>query len=172
MDFLNLEYLSSGNPRQRLAYKELQDLRLFDLLKDFDPLLAGTIPIGIDLPGSDLDVLCCCLDHEHFAQLLKFHFQQYPSFRMKRFHREGVETSLCNFFAPNFEIEIFAQDEATHQQRGFQHMLIEHRILQERGPAFRDQIIRLKQSGVKTEPAFAQLLGLQGDPYEALLKWR
>jgi hypothetical protein len=32
-----------------------------------------------------------------------------------------------------------------------------------------DKVKLLKQNGIKTEPAFAQLLALQGDPYEAML---
>ncbi|MNO76159.1 hypothetical protein D3C76_672280 [compost metagenome] len=35
---------------------------------------------------------------------------------------------------------------------------------------FRERIILLKTSGWKTEPAFAKALGLEGDPYEALLE--
>ena len=50
-------------------------------------------------------------------------------------------------------------------------MLIEHRLLQERGEAFRRAIITLKQRGYKTEPAFAKALGLKGDPYLALLPY-
>lgn len=49
-------------------------------------------------------------------------------------------------------------------------MLIEHQILLEKGESFRQEIISLKKQGIKTEPAFAQLLGLSGDPYEAILR--
>ena len=34
----------------------------------------------------------------------------------------------------------------------------------------KSKVIELKQSGQKTEPAFAALLQLQGDPYAAMLK--
>jgi hypothetical protein len=50
-------------------------------------------------------------------------------------------------------------------------MITEFRILQLRGEEFRHDIIALKKSGLKTEPAFASLLGLSGDPYEALLNY-
>jgi len=50
-------------------------------------------------------------------------------------------------------------------------MLILHRLLQERGEAFRREIIALKQRAYKTEPAFAKALGLEGDPYLALLRY-
>ena len=48
-------------------------------------------------------------------------------------------------------------------------MLVEHRILLERGKAVRQQIIAIKRQGMKTEPAFCLLLGLKNDPYWALL---
>jgi hypothetical protein len=43
-------------------------------------------------------------------------------------------------------------------------------LLRRGGETFRQEIIRLKQAGYKTEPAFALLLGLDDhDPYAALL---
>lgn len=48
-------------------------------------------------------------------------------------------------------------------------MLIEYNLLKTYGDPFRERIIQLKKQGIKTEPAFAQLLGLKGDPYLALL---
>jgi hypothetical protein len=50
-------------------------------------------------------------------------------------------------------------------------MLIEHRLLLKHGEAFKNKVIELKQNGLKTEPAFAKLLGIEGDPYEELLKY-
>ena len=54
---------------------------------------------------------------------------------------------------------------------GYLHMVIEYKILLQKGESFRQQVIALKQSGLKTEPAFAQLLGLPGNPYTALLEF-
>lgn len=67
-----------------------------------------------------------------------------------------------------WEIEIFCQHVATEYQRGVRHFRIEKRLLALR-PQLRERIVDLKQGGRKTEPAFAQSLGLTGDPYEALL---
>ena len=43
------------------------------------------------------------------------------------------------------------------------------RVLDIGGKKLRDEIKRLKRSGLKTEPAFAKLLFLDGDPYQAFL---
>jgi hypothetical protein len=48
-------------------------------------------------------------------------------------------------------------------------MEAERRLLQLGGSAAREQVLALKQAGLKTEPAFAAWLRLSGDPYEALL---
>lgn len=51
-------------------------------------------------------------------------------------------------------------------------MLIEHQILQSENEDFRLKIIELKKNGYKTEPAFAKLLDLEGNPYHALLAYQ
>lgn len=81
------------------------------------------------------------------------------------------ESVVCNFKTDDFEIEIFGQNIPPKQQNAYRHMLIEHQILQEKGEGFRLKIIELKRTGYKTEPAFAELLNLKGNPYLALLKY-
>ncbi|MCD1118127.1 DUF4269 domain-containing protein [Chryseobacterium turcicum] len=49
-------------------------------------------------------------------------------------------------------------------------MIAEYKILQEKGDKFKQKIIDLKNNGIKTEPAFGLLLGLE-NPYEDLLKF-
>ncbi|MNL87641.1 hypothetical protein D3C87_2168830 [compost metagenome] len=51
-------------------------------------------------------------------------------------------------------------------------MIIEHKILQSKGENFRLKIIKLKQKGYKTEPAFGFLLDLKGNPYQELLNYK
>ncbi|TGK16395.1 DUF4269 domain-containing protein [Leptospira kmetyi] len=55
---------------------------------------------------------------------------------------------------------------------GFVHLQIEHKILSIAGENFKNRIRFLKNEGWKTEPAFAYLLGIQGDPYHALYDMR
>jgi hypothetical protein len=56
IDFSTIEYLKTGNPRQIRAYEVLIQNKIFFNLAEFDPVLAGTIPINIDIENSDLDI--------------------------------------------------------------------------------------------------------------------
>lgn len=169
-DFKNIDYLSVGNERQRQAYRELIDLNIFNLLKKYNPILAGTIPIEIDLPESDLDIICECEDHTEFSNILTRLFSDKDDFVLKLYERNGVETTLVRFNTKSFAIEIFGQNIPTPEQNAYRHMLIENKIIHQKGPEFRSKVIALKSRGLKTEPAFAKLLGLKGNPYEELLK--
>ena len=70
LDFKNIEYLKFGNVKQRDAYTELKRLKIFENLKNYHPILAGSIPIEIDLPESDLDIICECNNHQDFSEVL------------------------------------------------------------------------------------------------------
>jgi hypothetical protein len=50
------------------------------------------------------------------------------------------------------------------------HMIVEERLLRLGGPEVREQIRSLKAQGLKTEPAFAVVFQLPGDPYKTLLQ--
>lgn len=169
-NFKNIDYLKSGNLRQREAYKELQNLRLFEKLKKYHPILAGTIPIEIDLPESDLDIICTCENHTEFSKLLSELFGNQNGFKIHLKLHKGIKSTIAKFKTEKFEIEIFGQNKPTDEQNAYRHMLIENKILKEKGDAFKSEIIKLKTQGLKTEPAFAKLLGLQGNPYDELLK--
>jgi len=51
-------------------------------------------------------------------------------------------------------------------------MIIEHEILKAKGENFRLEIIKLKQNGYKTEPAFGVLLDLNENPYLELFHYK
>lgn len=171
IDFTNIEYLKDGNSRQQKAYKALKALGIFEELQVYKPLLTGTIPIEIDLPESDLDVVCECDNHAEFAEHLSKLFANKKGFVLESFECYGILATTAKFESNGFEIEIFGQNIPTKQQNAYRHMLIEHKILTRKGTEFRDKIKQLKSDGLKTEPAFAKLLGLNGNPYEELLKF-
>jgi len=46
---------------------------------------------------------------------------------------------------------------------------VERRLLAMGGERFRAAVMRQRHQGAKTEPAFAAVLALPGDPYQAML---
>ncbi len=172
INFKNIDYLKAGTEKQKEAYEILTKNKILSSLKEFDPVLIGTIPINIDIENSDLDIVCHFTDADYFRKQLKEKFENKNNFKLWENSSQGSLAIVCNFFVDDFEIEIFGQNVPTNQQRGYRHMIIEYKILQEKGHEFRKRIIELKEQGYKTEPAFAYELGLEGDPYEALLELR
>ncbi|SFW65681.1 DUF4269 domain-containing protein [Cellulophaga fucicola] len=168
--FRDIEYLKSGNDRQKLAFSEIKKYKILEKLKKFNPILTGTIPIGIDIPESDLDIICECKNHSEFSNFLREQFSDKKDFKIYSVNQEGVKSTVAEFKTENFLFEIFGQDSPTTKQNAYLHMLIENSILEKNGLKFRQEIKRLKSSGIKTEPAFAKLLGLKGNPYIELLK--
>jgi len=169
MDFRNIEYLKEGTERQKLAYQTLSKHQILDRLTVYNPILTGTIPINIDIESSDLDIICHWKDKKGFMATLTELFSSEKEFKIQEGKIANNETVICNFKIDDFEIEVFGQNISTEQQNAYRHMLVEHQILEDKGEEFRLQIIELKLKGYKTEPAFAKLLNLNGDPYSALL---
>lgn len=172
IDFENIEYLKFGNVKQQKAYAVLTELAVFEQLNNYNPLLSGTIPIQIDIDSSDLDITCYCKDHIMFTKVLQSLYGDYLDFEVYTHDNYDLRSTVAKFKFRDFEIEIFGQNRPTQEQNAYRHMLIEHLILEMNDANFRNRIIALKESGIKTEPAFAQLLGLKGDPYEALLNYK
>lgn len=174
-DWLNLEYLKKGTPTQQAAFAVLQDAHLFELLASFCPVLAGTIPLDVDLPGSDLDILCEVREFAPFATRIRGAFGHLPDFYQNTKALNGVASHITRFtwtLTPNgvsFPIEIVGQAVPTGEQRAFRHLVAEARLLAWDGEAARNTIRALKRAGMKTEPAFAHYFGLGGEPFAAVL---
>jgi len=168
VDFLNITYLQFGNKKQQMVYQVLVENKIMEKLSTYTPILVGTIPIHIDIETSDIDIICDVEDKNQFIEVLVNYFQHMKGFKVAK--NDVFDAIKANFYMEDFEIEIFGQNVESVQQNAYQHMLIEHNLLMENGEQFRQEIIELKRQGLKTEPAFAKLLGLDGNPYEALLK--
>jgi hypothetical protein len=169
--FNTIDYLLHGSARQREAYAALKNNAVITKLEGYSPILVGTIPLNIDIENSDLDILCCYKDGRDFFNNVKAQFSGCTNFRISITTFNTIETVLCNFYCDGFVIEIFGQPVPVRQQAGYRHMITEYKILLKQGETFRQEIIALKNKGYKTEPAFAKLLKLRGDPYTALLDY-
>lgn len=172
MTFDNIEYLRNGTDKQRRAYRTLSENNIFEKLQLFSPILTGTIPINIDTEESDLDIICHYKETGAFIKTLIEEFHKLDNFSLTERTINNHETILANFSLDEFKIEIFGQNRPTKEQESFRHMIIEDELLRTHGEQFRQEIIRLKTEGFKTEQAFGKLLGLAGDPYEALLNYK
>jgi len=166
----DIEYLSKGNPVQIDVYHILKKHRILDFLHKYSPILVGTIPIDINVADSDLDIICEVYDFDQFEFELRDRFGIYPGFTVVRRTVESMERIKANFICENWPIEIFGQAIPTENQNGYRHMVIEARMLKLYGDRFKKKIIELKSRGIKTEPAFAQELRIEGDAYQELLR--
>ncbi|WP_223605879.1 DUF4269 domain-containing protein [Chryseobacterium sp. OSA05B] len=174
IDFTHIEYLKSGNERQKRAYDVLKKYKVFEKLKPYSPVLAGTIPIEIDIESSDLDIICEVdlefeedfLDVIAMSRLMPGH----TDIKAENIVVRGEKSIVLNFMLEEFPIEIFGQNKPSLEQNAYRHMIAEYRILQEKGEDFKHKIIELKKQGLKTEPAFGLLMELE-NPYEDLLKF-
>ncbi|RAJ26339.1 DUF4269 domain-containing protein [Pedobacter cryoconitis] len=170
MKFDSISYLATGNVRQKDAYAVLKEHLILEILQSYDPILVGTVPIAIAISSSDLDIICCYQDKKEFKKLLADSFSLFKNFSLEEKVVNNQEVVLAKLIAGDWEIEIFGQTIPTREQAGYRHMLVENKLLIEYGESFRAEIIKLKEQGYKTEPAFARLLKLTGDPYLELLK--
>ena len=169
--FDNINYLKTGNPHQQKAYELLSRENILLKLEAYTPLLVGTIPIEIDIETSDLDIVCYWKNKKSFINDVQSLFGNETNFLITESIIREQDTVIANFHIDDFEIEIFGQNVPSKCQFAYRHMIIEYRLLQEKGEIFRQQIIDLKRQGMKTEPAFCHLLGLSGDSYTALLEF-
>jgi ribosomal protein S18 acetylase RimI-like enzyme len=69
----------------------------------------------------------------------------------------------------DLSIELFCQLLPVHEQVGFRHLVVEGQLLLVGGTELRRRVREHILAGMKTEPAFACVLGLEGDPSAALL---
>jgi len=133
------------------------------------PVLAGTFPLGLDVEGSDLDVIVYAPNPARFAARLTRAFVHRPGFRLRLRNVGGLPTVVARFREEGFPVEVFAQARPAGMQRAVRHLRIEARLLRLAGAELGRCVRALKARGVKTEPAFARCLGLEGDPYQTLL---
>jgi hypothetical protein len=138
--------------------------RIFRALAPYAPTLVGTFPLGLQVDGSDLDIACTCADVDAFAQALTD--LGFPRVDRRPLAPDAIVAAMT---VGDVEVEVFGQALPVHAQAGFRHMIVEGRLLVLGGAPLADRVRAAKRAGHKTEPAFAAVLGLPGDPYRALL---
>lgn len=173
-DWRDPAYLAAGSPAQRAAARALAACAVLERLAPFDPVLAGTYPLDLAVEGSDLDVLCHAPDLALFERAVREALGDRPGFRCERQPAGTTLAVVARFRSGRLPVEVFGQPLPIDRQRGYRHLLVEARLLARGGARLRRAVATLRRSGLKTEPAFARALGLEGDAYERLwtLSWR
>lgn len=59
----------------------VEKLSLLTLLREFDPVLIGTPPLGIAIANSDIDVACSSNDLDIFKMVASSKFGRFEGFR-------------------------------------------------------------------------------------------
>lgn len=174
-----LDYLAHGNPRQRSAHA-LLTAGVWDELaaQCADMALVSTLAIGLDRPGSDLDILCQHADPAAFAATFAEQGWQASHKGDNVWLLERTFSCLDQHFAnsgsdkseASWPLELYVTAAPIETLNGWRHLTLMAALLQRFGDAFYQEVLRLRlEEGVKGEAAMCQLLGLAGDPYEALL---
>jgi hypothetical protein len=167
-DWRDLEDLRSGTEQQQDLLRVLEKSEVLELLAGFDPVVVSSHRVRLDLPGSDVDIACQLNDLTGDGTRLRRRFSGKPSLRA-RCHADSV---VVSFLEGDFEIEIFGQGQPVERQCAYRHLTLHARLLQIGGEALRSQVLARKQTGLATEAAMAEALGLRvEDPFEALLEF-
>ncbi len=130
--------------------------------------MAGTFPLGLAVPGSDIDVLCHAPDAQVFAEALWETCRDFEHFAMWQWQK-AARPVVAAFSVAGTPFEVFGQALPVQEQHGWRHFAVEARLLELGGEGLRAAVMTARRAGAKTEPAFAQVLGLEGDPYRAML---
>ncbi len=172
-----LDYLAHGNPRQRSAHA-LLTAGVWDELaaQCADMALVSTLAIGLDRPSSDLDILCQHADPAAFAAT--FAEQGWQASHKgdniwlleRTFACLDQHSADCDQSEANWPLELYVTPAPIETLNGWRHLTLMAALLERFGDAFYREVLRLRlEEGLKGEAAMCRLLGLAGDPYEALL---
>ncbi len=82
INWKDISYLKEGNNTQRKSYEILKRINIFEVLKDYNPILIGTIPIQINIESSDLDIVCEVESFVTFKEVLVNEFEIRKGFKV------------------------------------------------------------------------------------------
>ncbi|HHQ4675187.1 TPA: DUF4269 domain-containing protein [Aeromonas veronii] len=172
-----LDYLAHGNPRQRSAHA-LLTAGVWDELaaQCADLALVSTLAIGLDRPGSDLDILCQHADPAAFAATFAAQGWQASDkgdnvwLLERTFSCLDQHSADCDHSEASWPLELYVTPAPIETLNGWRHLTMMAALLERFGDTFYREVLRLRlEEGLKGEAAMCRLLGLAGDPYAALL---
>ncbi len=97
--------------------------RVLDVLAPFDPHVVGTLPLGLALLNSDIDIVCYAEDYDVMAHLIWTAFRSADGFALYQWSASG-RPLIAKFEAEGWPFEIFASVEPIIKQSGWQHFRV------------------------------------------------
>ena len=128
--------------------------------------MVSTIFVQLDLPGSDIDIICCHQKKQDLKQQFEKTFSRYDDFVFS----ERENYCIGRFYFDGFPFEVYSSNQLVRLQLGYRHFKIMETLSQYGGEPFRSKVRLLKTKGYKTEPAICEVLSLTGDPYISILQ--
>ncbi|PSL42424.1 uncharacterized protein DUF4269 [Salsuginibacillus halophilus] len=163
-----LQMMQFGTLRQQQAAAVCKAYDLPRRLASFQPIMTGTIPLGIEHDASDIDIACSTKAPTTAIRTL--HEAGLTSYitKVKTRPQDAAPAVVITMQLAQEIVECYISTTPSVIQPSYRHMLIEARLLEIGDPSVTAQIKTLKQRGFKTEPAFARCFFLPGDPYITL----
>ena len=139
-----------------------------EALRPFAPRIVGTLPLGIAVADSDIDIVCHAPDPAAFADAAWAGCRLHDGFGLHQW-TSGTRPVVARFLWAGWPFEVFGEAIPVDRQNGFLHFEVQRKLLELDDGRLRAAVMRQRALGLKTEPAFAAVLGMMGDPYESLL---
>lgn len=153
------------NSKITRAEKAIKDAQILRKLKSYSPEVVSTIFVNLDTSESDIDIVCNYLDQKAFTNDLDLTISVYDSHTLKAYEDRVVG----RFSFQSFIFEIYASNTPVKEQMAYRHYQVMKRLVAAGGNVFSEKVRKLKEDGLKTEPAICQLLQISGDPYSSIL---
>lgn len=148
------------------AEKAILESRILEQLKAYSPQVVSTIFVGLDTKTSDIDIVCSYQEQQVFVKDIDLAYSAHESYSLRLYDDHAVG----QFHYDQFLFEIYAAKMPVEKQAAYRHYQVMQRLVNVGGERLQARIRQLKESGLKTEPAICQLMGLSGEPYAAVLE--
>ncbi len=143
----------------------IEELGLLVKLSHYEVCVVSTVHAGLDLAGSDIDIVGSYFKQSEFVSDLRT-LNNVGSVADINVSNDYV---VCSFIVDHFKFEIYGSDTPVCEQHGYLHYCLMLRLVAIGGKKFQQAIRHYKQQGLKTEPSIARYFNLCGDPYQSVL---
>lgn len=154
--------------KNHAEFSSLQNSRILEKLKSFNPLVVGTFPLGLNTANSDIDICIEFQNENDFVDSSNKFFSDFKNYQLSSVQINSGSAILVKFTFENINYEIIGQHISSNKQIAFQHFQVEEKIL--KYAQCQSEILKLRSKGLKTEPAFAKYLCLTGEGFKELLE--